>query len=161
MPSLLSSAQSRIFGSRRSARPTVPMPSRPLTRLLQPRKVTTMSIRDDAPQELVVAVTEFWPDAEVDNALGIAQLESGWDAFALLDTASKYGGCGIVIGTLQGQTITAERSVGYFQINACSFPGWEWQRLYNARHNAGTAHMLWSTRGWAPWFFSAKTLGLT
>jgi hypothetical protein len=118
-----------------------------------------MSIRDDAPAELVTAVAEFWPDAEVDNALAIAQLESGWNAFALLDTASRYG-CGTHIGELGGVDISAERSVGYFQLNSCNFPSWEWQRFYNARHNAGTAHMLWSSRGWQPWFFSASKLGL-
>jgi hypothetical protein len=50
--------------------------------------------------------------------------------------------------------------VGYFQINACNFPDWEWQRLYNARHNAGTAHMLWAQQGWNAWYFSAHQLGL-
>jgi hypothetical protein len=119
-----------------------------------------MTIRDDAPAELLAAVVEFWPDDQVDNALAIARLESNWDPFALIDTASKYGGCGIAIGELRGTPITTEQSVGYFQINACNFPTWEWQRLYNARHNAGTAHMLWAQRGWQPWFFSASTLSL-
>jgi hypothetical protein len=118
-----------------------------------------MGIRDDAPAELLASVVEFWPDDQVDNALAIAQLESGWNAFALLDTASRYG-CGAPIGSYQGVPVTAERSVGYFQINACNFPGWTWQQLYNARHNAGTAHLLWSTREWQPWYFSARKLGL-
>lgn len=113
----------------------------------------------DAPLELQCAIQEFWPLEEYENAAAIAQLESGWDAFALLDTATRYG-CGHAIGQVDGVNVTAERSVGYFQINACNFPGWEWQRLYNARHNAGTAHMLWATRGWQPWYFSAKKLGL-
>ena len=68
--------------------------------------------------------------------------------------------CGAEIGVRAGVVITAERSVGYFQLNACNFVGWEWQRFYNARHNAGTAHDLWSRRGWQPWYFSARALGL-
>jgi hypothetical protein len=115
---------------------------------------------DQCPDELRVVIMEFWPTEEWDNAAAIAELESGWNAFALLDTAARYGGCGADMGTLQGVPITAETSVGYFQINACNFPGWEWQRLYNARHNAGTAHALWATRAWNPWYFSAKKLGL-
>jgi hypothetical protein len=115
---------------------------------------------DEAPAELAVAVREFWPENEWDNAVSVAQLESGWDAFALLDTASQFGGCGAQMPPRSGVAITAERSVGYFQINSCNYPSWEWQRFYNARHNAGTAHALWATRGWQPWYFSAKTLGL-
>ena len=118
-----------------------------------------MGLRDDAPKELVDACIEFWPDNEVDNALSIAQLESGWDAFALNDTARRYG-CGMQYGTIGSVALTGERSVGYFQINSCNFPSWEWQRFYNARHNAGTAHMLWAISGWEPWYFSATKLGL-
>ena len=114
---------------------------------------------NDCPAELSVAIKEFWPSSEWENAAAIAKIESGWDAFALLDTASKYG-CGTPIGEVNGVAVVAERSIGYYQINTCNFPGWEWQRLYNARHNAGTAHMLWAARGWAPWYFSAKKLGL-
>lgn len=115
---------------------------------------------DDAPAELALAVRTFWPENEWDHAVSVAKLESNWDAFALLDTATKFGGCGKVIEHRNGVAISSERSVGYFQINACNFPDWEWQRLYNAMHNAGTAHMLWDQRGWSPWFFSAQTLKL-
>lgn len=114
----------------------------------------------EAPAELQVVVQEFWPQPEWDNATSIACLESGWNAFALNDTATDAGGCGVTIAQRDGVNITSERSVGYFQINACNFPDWEWQRLYNARHNAGTAHMLWESRGWEPWLFSARKLGL-
>jgi hypothetical protein len=113
----------------------------------------------DAPAELQVCIREFWEPEEWENAASIAQLESGWNAFALNDTATRYG-CGVAIGEVNGVEVTAERSVGYFQINSCNFPGWTWQQFYNARHNAGTAHMLWAVRGWQPWYFSAKKLGL-
>lgn len=113
-----------------------------------------------SPAELQAAIVEFWPEQEWDNAAAIAELESSWDAFALNDTTSASSPCGSTLRRQDGVWIAAERSVGYFQINSCNFPNWEWQRLYNARHNAGTAHMLWSERGWRPWYFSAKTLDL-
>jgi hypothetical protein len=122
-----------------------------------------MTTFGDAPEELQVAIQEFWPVAEHDNAAAIAQLESGFDAFALNDTTDGAHPCGAFLTTRNGVRITAERSVGYYQINACNLPpDWEWQRLYNARHNAGTAHKLWADAGqsWRPWYFSAQRLGL-
>lgn len=116
----------------------------------------------DLPEELMVAIAEFWPEDEQDNAADVARLESAYDAFAVRDTRDANHPCGSVISSRDGVTITAELSVGYFQVNACNFPDWEWQRLYNARHNAGTAHMLWDSAGqsWSPWHFSAQALGL-
>jgi hypothetical protein len=114
----------------------------------------------DAPEDLQLAIREFWPESEWDNAASIAYLESGWNAFALLDSTTADVPCGGELPSRDGVGITAERSVGHFQINACNFPNWEWQRLYNVRHNAGTAHMLWGQRGWNPWYFSAHKLGL-
>ncbi len=119
-----------------------------------------MGYIDDAPAELAVAIREFWPEAEWDNAAHISHLESGWDAFALNDTTGADVPCGAALTTRDGVSIVAERSVGYFQVNACNFPAWEWQRLYNARHNAGTAHLLWGQAGgsWSPWYFSSQQL---
>jgi hypothetical protein len=114
----------------------------------------------DAPLELQVSISEFWPPEEWDNAANVARLESAYDAFAIADTTDAQHPCGSIIGQRDGVNISAERSVGYFQINSCNYPDWEWQRFYNARHNAGTAHMLWGTQGWAAWYFSAKSLGL-
>jgi len=123
-----------------------------------------MTTIDDAPVELQGAIREFWPEAEWNNAAAIAHLESGFDAFALNDSTDDAHPCGAYLSTRGGVRITAERSVGYFQINSCNLPpDWEWQRLYNGRHNAGTAHMLWSRAGqsWRPWFFSSQALGLS
>jgi hypothetical protein len=115
---------------------------------------------DECPAELQTVIREFWPSSQWDNAASISQLESGWNAFALLDTRTPAHPCGSIFTNRDGVNVSAELSVGYFQINACNFPDWEWQRFYNAHHNAGTAHMLWEARGWQPWYFSAKTLGL-
>lgn len=123
-----------------------------------------MTTIDDAPAELQVAIREFWPEGEWDHAAQVALLESGFNAFVLNDTTDAQHPCGTSIGFRNGVRITAERSVGYFQINACNLaPGWDWHHLYNARHNAGTAHQLWDHAGgsWAPWFFSARELGLS
>ena len=122
-----------------------------------------MSTWDDAPVELSDPISEFWPANEWDNAAAIAELESGWNAFAENDTTTDEHGCGDVIGVRDGVTITAERSIGFFQINSCNLPaGWHWEHLFNAKHNAGTAHKLWDDAGqsWRPWYFSAVKLGL-
>lgn len=116
---------------------------------------------EDAPDELAGAIQEFWPPDEWDNAVSIAWLESGWNAFAEND--STGGGsipCGTLLYVRDGVQVTAEHSVGWFQINACNFPTWTPAHFFNTRHNAGTAHMLWGQRGWQPWFFSARSLGL-
>ncbi len=122
-----------------------------------------MTTIDDAPIELAAAIRQFFPEAEWDNAASVAFLESGFDAFALNDSTDESHPCGAFLRTQDGVSITAERSVGYFQINSCNYPTWEWARLYNAAHNAGTAHMLWDNAGqkWTPWYFSAKELGLS
>lgn len=114
----------------------------------------------DTPEELRVSIVEFWPEEEWDHAAQIAKLESNFDAFALDNTVDSTHPCGAYLRTVDGVRVSAERSVGYFQINSCNYPEWEWQRFYNARHNAGTAHMIWSVQGWGAWFFSAKALGL-
>lgn len=115
----------------------------------------------DAPQELADAIREFFSPDEWDNAASIAFLESGWNWDAEADTTN--GGstpCGTIIATIGGVPISAEHSISYFQINACDYPSWNWAHFFNVRQNVGTAHALWAERGWQPWYFSAKTLGL-
>src|SRR5712672_2201443 len=109
---------------------------------------------DNCPPELGASIREFFPESEWDNAASIALLESEWDAFALNDTTTATNPCGSLVTTRDGMQVTAERSVGYFQINSCNYPTWEWKRLWNARENVGTAHDLWARRSWQPWYFS-------
>jgi hypothetical protein len=117
---------------------------------------------EECPAELAAAIKEFWPEVEWDNAAAVAQLESGWSAFATADTRDAEHGCGSILRTdPTGVRIAAEYSIGWFQINACNLPpDWTPAHLYNTRHNAGTAHSMWATRGWTPWYFSATALGL-
>lgn len=120
-----------------------------------------LSIDDPTcPDELRDAIKEFFPSDQWDAAVTIAYIESRWDAFALADTTDQDHACGDFLRVEAGVAILAERSIGYYQINSCNFPDWEWQRLYNARHNVGTAHMLYDQQGWSAWYFSAKALGL-
>lgn len=120
-----------------------------------------MSKIDDAPAELQAAIREFWPEDQWDNAASVAELESGWSAFAEYDTTSALAPCGSPLTSRDGVRIATEHSIGWFQINVCNLPAdWTPGHLFNTRHNAGTAHMLWNERGWQPWFFSAKSLGL-
>jgi hypothetical protein len=114
----------------------------------------------DAPLELADPIREFWPESEWDNAASISYLESGWRWDAVNDTTRFGAPCGTLLGSINGFSVAAERSIGYFQINACNYPNWNQCSLWNARQNAGTAHALWAERGWGPWFFSAKALGL-
>lgn len=120
---------------------------------------STLTI-NDAPAELADGIREFFPQEEWDHAAQVSFLESGWSAFAVRDTTDRIHPCGSFLRSVNGVAISAELSVGYFQVDACFFPTWEWQRLYNARHNCGTAHMIWAVQGWGAWYFSAKLLGL-
>lgn len=121
-----------------------------------------MSLIDEAPEELAAAIREFWPAEEWDNAAAVAQKESGWSAFAEANTTDAAHPCGSFLRYQGGVRVTAERSIGWFQINACNLPAdWTPEHLFNTRHNAGTAHEMWSRRGWSPWYFSATSLGLS
>jgi hypothetical protein len=116
---------------------------------------------DAAPIELQQGIAEFWPEEHWNEAAAIAELESGWDAFAEANTTDPSHPCGSYLRVENGVRITAERSIGWFQINACNIPpDWRAEHLFNTRHNCGTAHQYWVQRGWRPWFFSASKLGL-
>ena len=115
---------------------------------------------DECPPKLRRNIQRFWPQTEWYNAAAISQLESGWDQYATNNTTDATHPCGTVIAERNGVVITAEYSIGYFQINACNFPNWDPVSLYSAYQNCGTAHMLWAQSGWNPWYFSAHQLGL-
>lgn len=124
--------------------------------------VTATIFLQSAPWELQAVIPEFWPDNEYHTAARIAYLESGFNPFALADTTGPDAPCNTPIGERDGVQIYAERSVGYFQINACTSPQADWTHLYNARRNAEAAYQLWlgAGRAWTPWYFSARRLGL-
>ena|SRR5689334_18715504 len=117
---------------------------------------------ENAPVDLKQAIQSFWPMEEWANAANIAYLESSWIWHAVDDTTDDKTPCGTVLRVVDGEKITAELSIGYFQINACNFLSWAPWTLMDPYQNAGTAHMLWDQAGqsWRPWYFSAKQLGL-
>lgn len=115
----------------------------------------------DAPAELQMGIRQFWPIAEWDNAARVAYMESDWSAFAESDTRSANFPCGAVLTYKDGIAILAEWSIGWFQINVCTLPtDWDSRRLFNTIENCGTAHQLWTERGWKPWLITATALGL-
>lgn len=116
----------------------------------------------DAPLELQAAIKSFWPQIEWENAADVASQESSWNAFADNDTTDSTHPCGSFLASTGGYSVYAEHSVGYFQINVCNFPDWDWKRLWNAYENAGTAHQLWDQAGqkWTPWLETATKLGI-
>ncbi len=121
-----------------------------------------MTLLETAPAELQACIKQFWPQPQWENAAAISQIESGWNAYADNNTTSATVPCGARLSPINGVPVFAEHSVGYFQINVCNFPSWDWKRLWNAYQNCGTAHMLWDGAGqsWSPWFESATKLGL-
>jgi hypothetical protein len=117
---------------------------------------------EQAPEELAAPIREFFPEDQWDAAASISWLESSWKWDALADTTDAEHPCGAELPSRSGVGVTAERSIGYFQINSCNFPDWNPAHLYNVRQNVGTAHALWADAGesWSPWYFSARSLGL-
>ena len=115
---------------------------------------------EDAPDEIKLPIKEFWPESEWDNAASISWMESGWNWAAVHDSTDVAHPCGSGLSFQNGVMVTAEISIGYFQINSCNYPYWPAGSFWNARQNAGTAHALWAFRGWEPWYFSAQALGL-
>lgn len=123
--------------------------------------MSTTRVFLEAPEELQKAIAEFFPSDEWDNAAAVSHLESGWSAFAENNSTDADHPCGSYLRTQEGVPVSAERSIGWFQINACNLPSdWTPEHLFNTRHNVGTAHDMWARRGWGPWYFSAKRLGL-
>lgn len=119
-----------------------------------------VSAIDECPANLRVNIKRFWPETEWNNAAAIAKLESNWNQFAVADTTDQNHPCGSVLREENGVVVTAEYSIGYFQINSCNFPDWNPASLLSAYQNCGTAHMLWAESGWYPWYFSCHQLGI-
>jgi len=90
-----------------------------------------------AEMEMIVAM--YWPPYQHENAVRIAQCESGWRTGAW--------------------NYTHEDSRGLFQINVDAHPQWATYNLFDPLVNAYFANQLWAVEGWQPWS-CAKELGL-
>lgn len=92
--------------------------------------------------EVVVLATLYWPLEEVDNAVEVCRLESGFRTHAWNN---------------QG-----EDSRGLWQINVSTsaHPELRHVNLYDPQVNAYHAARIWRFSGWRAWYNSAKQLGL-
>ena len=84
----------------------------------------------------------YWPYQEVDNAVDIAKLESGFATAAWNNSG--------------------EDSRGLWQINVApgAHPHLKRDNLFDPQVNAFYAAAIWRASGWAAWYNSAKQLGL-
>ena len=84
----------------------------------------------------------YWPLAEVDNAVDVAEIESGWRTHA--------------------HNTDGEDSRGPWQINVvpAAHPELAVWNLFDPQINAFFAAQIWRESGWAAWYNSAKRLGL-
>lgn len=93
--------------------------------------------------EIYGLVLPLWSYGEVDNAVEVCRLESGFDTGAHADKG--------------------EDSRGLFQVNVAPGASPELARfnLWDPQLNAWIAYWyFWRSRGWQPWYNSAKALGL-
>lgn len=84
----------------------------------------------------------YWPLEQIDNAVDVARLESGW--------------------ATEAWNNTGEDSRGLWQINvsAAAHPTYVAYNLFDPQVNAWFAASIWRASGWAAWYNSAKQLGL-
>lgn len=92
--------------------------------------------------EVTILAALYWPLEEIDHAVDVALLESGWYTAAW----NRAG----------------EDSRGLWQINVVrqahpELAGWN---LWDPQVNAYFAHRIWQASGWGAWLNAAKKLGL-
>lgn len=92
--------------------------------------------------EVYALATLYWPLEEVDNAVQVAYLESGFQTHA--------------------RNTRGEDSRGLWQINVvpAAHPGLAQYNLYDPQINAFFAAQVWRESGWGAWLNSARILGL-
>ena len=91
--------------------------------------------------EVTLLAAMYWPYAEIDNAVNVAQVESGWRTGA--------------------RNTDGEDSRGLWQINVQAHPDYARLNLFDPQVNAYCAYQIWEhSKGWGPWRNAAKQLGL-
>jgi len=92
--------------------------------------------------EVTLLAALYWPLEEIDNAVDVAKLESGWNTAA--------------------HNPRGEDSRGLWQINVApgAHPHLAGTNLYDPQINAYFAADIWRASGWRAWYNSARTLGL-
>jgi hypothetical protein len=91
--------------------------------------------------EVTLLAALYWPLAEIDNAVNVAQLESAWNTAA--------------------RNTKGEDSRGLWQINVRAHPHLLDVNLFDPQVNAYYAYEIWRDAGsWRPWLNAARVLGL-
>jgi hypothetical protein len=102
----------------------------------------TLSARTLLKVEVYALALLYWPWDEVDNAVNVAELESGFATAAW----NNHG----------------EDSRGLWQINVGpgAHPDLRNENLFDPQVNSYYAGLIWRHSGWAAWYNSARKLGL-
>lgn len=92
--------------------------------------------------EITILALMYWPGDEVQNAVDVCWLESGFQTAA--------------------HNSNGEDSRGLWQINVVSaaHPSLAGLNLFDPQVNAYYAYRIWQSSGWGAWFNSAGALGL-
>ena len=92
--------------------------------------------------EVYAQASLYWPLEEIDNAVNVAYLESGFNTGAWNQSG--------------------EDSRGLWQINVASgaHPELQPANLFDPNLNAYHAHRIWLVAGWRAWLNSARQLGI-
>lgn len=104
--------------------------------------LTPLSARTLQRAEVYALATLYWPLGQVENAVNVAFLESGFQTAA--------------------RNISGEDSRGLWQINVApgAHPELTAWNLFDPQVNAWFAARIWLESGWRAWYNSAKRLGL-
>ena len=103
--------------------------------------LTPMTSRRLRRHEVTLLTAMYWPYEEIDNAVNVAELESGW-------VTSAHNQVG-------------EDSRGLWQINIQAHPHYAAMNLFDPQVNAWCAYRIWKDAGsWRPWLNAARKLKL-
>lgn len=91
--------------------------------------------------EVTLLAAMYWPYEEIDHAVDVAWLESGWNTAA--------------------HNTKGEDSRGLWQINVNAHHTPVGMNLFDPQVNAWWAYRVWCAAGsWRPWLNAARKLGL-
>ena len=103
--------------------------------------MTPLTPRKLRRHEVTLLAAMYWPFREIDNAVDVAQLESGWSTAA--------------------HNQDGEDSRGLWQINVRAHPNYAGMNLFDPQVNAWCAYQIWlDAGGWRPWLNAARKLKL-
>ncbi len=80
-------------------------------------------------QAIEMAIQQWWPESEWENAWCIIGRESTWRPWVVSPTGDY----------------------GLFQLNRIHAASYDWGRILEIDFNVAAAHDLWTTNDWRPW----------